>query len=70
MALVLTRQRGETIIIGDDIYVTVESLDHGKARLSIAAPSEVCVDRLEVREKRNAGGLPADFVDHDHDGMS
>lgn len=48
--LVLTRQRDESIIIGDNIIVTVIDIRGDKVRLGIEAPSEVPVHRQEVYE--------------------
>ena len=50
--LVLTRKVGENIIIGDNIRVTIISLDRGKVRLGVDAPRDVAVDRQEVHERR------------------
>src|SRR2546421_8309789 len=57
--LVLSRQRDETIMIGDDIEVTVISIRGDKVRLGINAPKEIEVHRKEVydairRENREA----------------
>jgi carbon storage regulator len=57
--LVLSRQRSETIMIGDDIEVTVVDIRGDKVRLGITAPREVSVHRKEVydairRENRAA----------------
>ena len=57
--LVLSRQRDETIMIGDDIEVTVVDIRGDKVRLGINAPREVSVHRKEVydairRENRAA----------------
>ncbi len=48
--LVLSRQRDETIMIGDDIEVTVVDIRGDKVRLGINAPKEVSVHRKEVYE--------------------
>jgi len=48
--LVLSRQRGETIMIGDDIEVTVIDVRGDKVRLGIDAPKEISVHRKEVYE--------------------
>lgn len=50
--LVLTREHGEAIVVGDGITVTVVSILGDKVRLGIDAPREVTVDRSEVRQKR------------------
>ena len=61
MALVLTRNVNEAIIIGDDIKITVLDVSGRSVRLGIDAPRDVIVDREEIREKRNSD----DWVD-DH----
>ena len=46
--LVLARQRDETIMIGDDVQVTVVDIRGDKVRLGINAPKSVTVHRKEV----------------------
>ena len=48
--LVLSRQRDETIMIGDDIEITVVDIRGDKVRLGITAPTTVPVHRKEVYE--------------------
>lgn len=48
--LVLSRQRDETIMIGDDIEITVVDIRGDKVRLGITAPNTVPVHRKEVYE--------------------
>ncbi|MEX0613009.1 MAG: carbon storage regulator CsrA [Pirellulales bacterium] len=48
--LVLSRQRDESIIIGDNIVVTVVDVRGDKVRLGIEAPREVSVHRREIYE--------------------
>ena len=60
--LVLSRQRDESIIIGDNIIVTVVDIRGDKVRLGITAPTEIPVHRQEVyeaiqRENMRATGL-------------
>lgn len=60
--LVLSRHRDESIIIGDDIVITVVDIRGDKVRLGIAAPIEISVHRQEVyeaiqRENRQASQL-------------
>src|SRR5438093_13598244 len=57
--LVLSRQGDETIMIGDDIEVTVVDIRGDKVRIGINAPKEISVHRKEVydairRENRAA----------------
>lgn len=57
--LVLTRKRGERVIIGDNITVEVVEVRGDKVRLGFVAPKEVSVHRQEVRdemEKRRQAG--------------
>ena len=66
--LVLSRQRDETIMIGDNIQITVVDIRGDKVRLGIVAPIEIPVHRKEVyeaiqRENRNASNLePKDLA--------
>ncbi len=56
--LVLTRLRDETIMIGDDIEVTIIDIKGDKVRIGISAPSQIPVHRKEVYEsiKRESAG--------------
>jgi len=55
--LVLSRQRDESIMIGDDVEITIVDVRGDKVRLGITAPSEIPVHRKEVYEtiKREGG---------------
>lgn len=46
--LVLSRQRDETIVIGDEIRITIVDIRGDKVRLGIAAPNDVPVHREEI----------------------
>lgn len=48
--LVLSRQRDETIMIGDEIEITVVDIRGDKVRLGITAPTKIAVHRKEVYE--------------------
>ena len=48
--LVLSRQRDESIMIGDSIVVTIVDIRGDKVRLGINAPAEIPVHRQEVYE--------------------
>jgi carbon storage regulator len=61
--LVLSRQRDETIMIGDDVEITVVDIRGEKVRLGISAPAHVPVHRKEVYEaikRENAATAEAD----------
>lgn len=53
--LVLSRQRDESIIIGDDIVLTVVDIRGDKVRLGISAPKHVPVHRQEVYDAIRQG---------------
>ena len=46
--LVLSRQRDQSIMIGDDIVITIVDIRGDKVRLGINAPNDVPVHRQEV----------------------
>ena len=59
--LVLTRKSNQSIIIGDEIEVSVLSIVGEKVRIGIQAPREIPVFRKEIyleilRERNHAGG--------------
>lgn len=46
--LVLSRQKDETIVIGDDVEITVVDVRGDKVRLGISAPRSISVHRKEI----------------------
>ena len=52
--LILTRRPGETLIISDNIRVTVLDVSGNQIRLGVTAPREVPVHREEVAERIRA----------------
>ena len=48
--LVLSRQKDESIMIGDNVEVTIVDVRGDKVRLGITAPKEIPVHRMEVYE--------------------
>lgn len=49
--LVLTRKSGESIVIGDEVVITVLEVRGGQVRLGVEAPREVTIHRSEVHEQ-------------------
>ncbi|WP_298183723.1 carbon storage regulator CsrA [uncultured Pseudomonas sp.] len=52
--LILTRNSGETLCIGDDITVTVLAINGNQVRIGIDAPKNVAVHREEVYQRIQA----------------
>lgn len=52
MSLVLTRRLAESIVIGDDVTITVVCITRGQVKLAISAPRDVSVDREEIRNRK------------------
>ena len=49
--LILTRRAGESVIIGDDVKITVLAVKGNQIRLGIDAPRDVSVHREEIYER-------------------
>jgi len=67
--LILTRRVGETVMIGNDVTVTVLGVKGNQVRIGINAPKTVAVHREEIYERikrEQQGGN----VDHHHDDRS
>ena len=65
--LVLSRQRDESIMVGDNVQITIVDIRGDKVRLGIVAPTEIPVHRKEVydaiqRENRKAAGVSTEDI--------
>lgn len=65
LVLVLTRKIKQSIMIGDDIEITVLSNDGAKVRLGIQAPSTIPVHRVEIYDEIQAKREGASSERHD-----
>jgi carbon storage regulator len=70
--LILTRRVGETVMIGDDVTITVLGVKGNQVRVGINAPKHVAVHREEIYERikreqqggGSGGGGPEDDPDN------
>lgn len=50
--LILQRKPGESLVIGEDITVSVVSIERGRVRLAISAPEDVSILRSELLDAK------------------
>lgn len=65
--LILTRRIGETLIIGDDVNITILGVKGNQVRLGINAPKDVSVHReeiyLRIQQEKQSVEAPEDVVE-------
>lgn len=52
--LILTRKIGESLLIGDNVEITVLSIRGGQVKLGVKAPKEISVHREEIYQRIKA----------------
>ncbi|WP_368490689.1 carbon storage regulator CsrA [Clostridium sp. BJN0013] len=62
--LVISRKKGESVLIGEDIEITVTKIEEGTVKLSISAPRSVTILRKELYreiEEENKNSAASDI---------
>ncbi|EIJ70015.1 carbon storage regulator CsrA [Haemophilus parahaemolyticus] len=49
--LILTRKTGESLLVGDDVEITVLSVRGSQVKLGVNAPKDIAVHRQEIYQK-------------------
>jgi len=67
--LILTRKTGESILIGDDIQITITSIDQNKVKVGIKSPQHIPIYREELyrkiqEENRAAASIAKEELDN------
>jgi len=49
--LIITRKKGESLMIGDDIEITISKIEDGSVKIGIKAPRDITILRKELYEQ-------------------
>lgn len=61
--LVITRKKGESLLIGDDIEITISKIDDGSVKIAIEAPKEIRILRKELYKEVESENIEAVKID-------
>lgn len=61
--LIITRKKGESLMIGDDIEIVISKIEDGSVKIGIKAPRDVQVLRKELYEEVEKENMAAVQVD-------
>lgn len=61
--LVITRKQGESILIGDDIEITISKIDDGSVKIGIDAPRSYTILRKELYKEVEQENIEATKID-------
>lgn len=61
--LIITRKKGESLMIGDDIEIIVSKIDDGSVKLGIKAPKDIEILRKELYEEVEQENKAATQID-------
>lgn len=61
--LIITRKKGESLMIGDDIEITISKIEDGSVKIGIDAPKDVTILRKELYEAVEEENKEASKID-------
>jgi carbon storage regulator len=61
--LIITRKKGESLMIGDDIEIIVSKIDDGSVKIGIKAPRDIQILRKELYEEVERENKEATKID-------